>query len=188
MAGGKSRKRRHLRPRRGSERHDLVGEDADPLARSHGFLHHVLDGGLVHQREHLLGLGLGGREEAGPEPRGRKHGLPHAHPPPPARSWTTWKIFFGSRIPPALNASRILRLSSFSISTRCAGSTLTWSRRITSASPKRTIPWAWGGSRARPDSSAQLRPTPSSVPRALRTSSSPAPPLAPPPPGPPRVG
>src|SRR3989304_504415 len=33
MAGGKSRKRRHLRPRRGSGRHDLVGEDADPLAR-----------------------------------------------------------------------------------------------------------------------------------------------------------
>src|SRR3990170_8700818 len=148
MTGGKSRKRRHLRPRRGSGRHDLVGEDADlldlgldPVARSHGFLHHVLDGGLVHQREHLFGLGLGGREEAGPEPRGGKHGLLDGHAVPPARSWTTWKIFFGSRIPPALNSSRILRLSSFSISNRWAGSTLTWSRRMTSASPKRTIPW-----------------------------------------------
>ena len=49
-----------------------AGDDenvADPGAD--GLLHHVLDGRLVDDRDHLLRLALGRREEPGPEPRRR---------------------------------------------------------------------------------------------------------------------
>jgi hypothetical protein len=46
-------------------------------AARHRFFHHVLDGGLVHQRQHLLGLSLGSREEARPQAGGRDHRLAH---------------------------------------------------------------------------------------------------------------
>ena len=55
-----------------------AGDEDDLLeARGHRFLHHVLDGGLVHERQHLLGLRLGGGEEARTQPRRGKHGLAH---------------------------------------------------------------------------------------------------------------
>jgi hypothetical protein len=40
-------------------------------------LHHVLDGGLVDDGEHLLGRGLGRRQEAGAEAGSGDHGLAH---------------------------------------------------------------------------------------------------------------
>ena len=40
-----------------------------------GLLDHVLDGRLVDERQHLLGLGLGGGQEPGAEAGGRDHGF-----------------------------------------------------------------------------------------------------------------
>jgi hypothetical protein len=45
----------------------------------HRLFHHVLNGGLVHDREHLLGLGLGRGEEPGSEPGRGDDGLLHLH-------------------------------------------------------------------------------------------------------------
>ena len=44
--------------------------DEDDLVEAGGdrLLHHVLDGGLVHEGQHLLGLGLGGGQKARTEP------------------------------------------------------------------------------------------------------------------------
>ena len=54
----------------------LAGDDDDGgEAGGHRLLDHVLDDGLVHQGQHLLGLRLGGGEEAGAEARGGEHGL-----------------------------------------------------------------------------------------------------------------
>ena len=54
----------------------LAGHDDDGgEARGHRLLDHVLDDGLVHERQHLLGLRLRGGEEAGAEAGGRKHRL-----------------------------------------------------------------------------------------------------------------
>ncbi len=57
----------------------VAARDEDDLveARGDGFLHHVLDGGLVDEGQHLLGLSLGGGQEAGAQPRGREDGLAH---------------------------------------------------------------------------------------------------------------
>jgi hypothetical protein len=53
-----------------------AGDDQDVVdAGGHGFLDHVLDGRLVHDGQHLLGLRLRGRQEAGAEASGRDHGL-----------------------------------------------------------------------------------------------------------------
>ena len=52
---------------------DLLEPGGDRL------LHYVLNGGLVHERQHLLGLGLRGGQEPGAEPRGREDGLAHCH-------------------------------------------------------------------------------------------------------------
>src|SRR5713101_7028729 len=54
--------------------HQNVGE---PTANR--FLDHVLDGRLVDEREHLLGHGLGGREESGSQPGGRYDGFAKGH-------------------------------------------------------------------------------------------------------------
>ena len=55
-------------------------DDDDVLdAGSNGLFDDILDHGFVHQGEHLLGLGLGGREESGPQSRGGKDGLPDVH-------------------------------------------------------------------------------------------------------------
>jgi len=40
-----------------------------------GLLHAVLNEGLVHQREHFLGLRFGGGQKAGAEPGGREYGF-----------------------------------------------------------------------------------------------------------------
>ena len=48
---------------------DHVGD-----ACGHGLLDRVLDQGLVHHRQHLLGHGLGGRQEAGAETGDGEHG------------------------------------------------------------------------------------------------------------------
>jgi hypothetical protein len=57
-----------------------AGDDQDVLDPGpDGLLDHVLDGGLVDQGQHLLGLRLGRREEAGPEPGRRNHGLAYLH-------------------------------------------------------------------------------------------------------------
>ncbi len=44
-----------------------------------GFFDRVLDDRLVHQRQHLLGLRLGGGQEAGPPASSREDGLSNAH-------------------------------------------------------------------------------------------------------------
>lgn len=54
--------------------HQYVGE-----AGRRGLFHHVLDRGLVDDREHLLGRGLGGRQEAGPQAGRRHYGLGDRH-------------------------------------------------------------------------------------------------------------
>jgi hypothetical protein len=55
-----------------------TGDDEDVGdAGADRFLHHVLDGGFVDDRHHLLRLALGGREESRPQPGGRDHCLPH---------------------------------------------------------------------------------------------------------------
>ena len=45
------------------------------MPAAHRLLDHVLDGRLVDDRQHLLGLGLGGRQEAGAEAGGGDDGL-----------------------------------------------------------------------------------------------------------------
>src|SRR5829696_4500398 len=57
-----------------------AGDDQDVLDPGpHRLLDHVLDRGLVHQRQHLLGLRLGRREEAGPQPGRWDHGFAYLH-------------------------------------------------------------------------------------------------------------
>src|SRR6185503_7684876 len=56
------------------------GDEDDLLEPGgHRLLHHVLDGGLVHERQHLLRLRLGRGQEAGTETGGGKHGFPDLH-------------------------------------------------------------------------------------------------------------
>jgi hypothetical protein len=55
------------------DQHDLLEPGGYRL------LHHVLDGGLVHQRQHLLGLRLGGGQEARAQAGGGENGF--------VRSW-----------------------------------------------------------------------------------------------------
>ena len=53
-----------------------AGHDDDVLnARVHRLLHPVLDDGLVHDRQHLLGLRLGGGKESRAQPRGGENGF-----------------------------------------------------------------------------------------------------------------
>ncbi len=42
-----------------------------------GLLHHVLNHRLIHQRQHFLGLGLGGRQKACAEAGHGEHGAAH---------------------------------------------------------------------------------------------------------------
>ncbi len=57
-----------------------AGDDDDLLdPGGHGLFDRVLDDRLVHQRQHLLGLCLGGGQEAGPPARGREHCFANAH-------------------------------------------------------------------------------------------------------------
>ncbi len=57
-----------------------AGDDDDLLdARRDRLLDGVLDDRLVDQRQHLLGLRLGGRQEAGPPAGGREDGFADAH-------------------------------------------------------------------------------------------------------------
>jgi hypothetical protein len=55
----------------------VAAGDEDHLAHAGrvGLLHRVLDQRLVDHRQHLLGLRLGGRQEAGAEAGDRKDGL-----------------------------------------------------------------------------------------------------------------
>ncbi len=56
------------------------GDDDDLLdARGNGLFHRVLDDRLVHQRQHLFGLRLGGGQEAGAPARSGENGLSNAH-------------------------------------------------------------------------------------------------------------
>ena len=58
------------------------GDDQDVRdARAHGLLDHVLDGRLVDDRQHLLGLRLGGGQEPRAEPGGRDDRLADLHGP-----------------------------------------------------------------------------------------------------------
>ena len=54
--------------------HEDVGD-----ATVHAFLHHVLDGGGVHNGQHFLGLRLGGGQEAGAESGGWNDGFGDGH-------------------------------------------------------------------------------------------------------------
>ena len=56
-----------------------TGDDEDVVdAGPHGLLDDVLDRRLVDHRQHLLGLRLGGGQEAGAQPGGRDDGLAHS--------------------------------------------------------------------------------------------------------------
>ena len=56
------------------------GDDDDLLyATGHGLFHHVLDDGLVYQGEHLFGLRLGGRQQAGAQAGGGKDCFAYFH-------------------------------------------------------------------------------------------------------------
>ena len=60
------------------------GDDEDVgEAGAHGFLDHELDRGRVDERQHLLGHGLGRRQEPGAEPGCRDDRLPDLHVRPP---------------------------------------------------------------------------------------------------------
>src|SRR5262249_11743908 len=149
----------------------VAAGDEDDLGQpgGHRLLHHVLDGGLVDEGEHLLGLGLGRGEEASAEPGGREHGPFHVgHCPVRCRRYTTrW----GNDIPSRAKASLMRRRSSVSAAKRRAGSTLTMRRRPRSPpSLKLTMPWTSGASRASPLSRAHSAPTDSRTARARRTS------------------
>ena len=53
-----------------------AGDQQDVVdARGQRLLHAVLDDGLVHQRQHLFGLRLGGRQKPGAKSCGRKNGF-----------------------------------------------------------------------------------------------------------------
>ena len=57
-----------------------VGDDEDLLhACGHSLLHDVLDHGLVHQGQHLLGNALGVGQKTGPQSRRGNDGFPNAH-------------------------------------------------------------------------------------------------------------
>ena len=43
--------------------HDLISAGSQTL------FHHILDGRTIHHQQHFFGLGLGGRQKAGTEPR-----------------------------------------------------------------------------------------------------------------------
>ncbi len=56
------------------------GDEDDVVdARRHRLLDAVLDDRLVDERQHLLGLRLGGGQEPGAETGGGKHGFANAH-------------------------------------------------------------------------------------------------------------
>jgi hypothetical protein len=59
----------------------VAAGDQDGLLEpgGHRLLDHVLDDGLVHQRQHFLGLRFGGGQEAGAESGGGEDGLAHFH-------------------------------------------------------------------------------------------------------------
>jgi hypothetical protein len=57
-----------------------AGDDEDLIAAGgHGFFDAVLDDGLIDQREHFLGLGFGGGQEAGAEAGGGEYGFADFH-------------------------------------------------------------------------------------------------------------
>ena len=57
-----------------------AGDDEDLIAaRGHGLFDAVLNDGLVDQREHFLGLGFGGGQEAGAEAGGGENGFADFH-------------------------------------------------------------------------------------------------------------
>lgn len=56
------------------------GDEQDIVhARCYRLLNHVLNGGFIDNREHLLGRGLGSRQEPGTQSGGWHHGLAHLH-------------------------------------------------------------------------------------------------------------
>ena len=58
----------------------VTGDDDDVGAASlNGFLDAVLDERLIDERQHLLGHGLGGGEEARAQASGGKHGFANFH-------------------------------------------------------------------------------------------------------------
>ena len=57
-----------------------VGDDEDLLnARRDRFFYDVLEDGLVHQRQHLLGNALGVRQQSRPETGRRDYSFPYFH-------------------------------------------------------------------------------------------------------------
>ncbi len=55
-------------------------DDDDLLnTRGHGLLDHVLNDGLIYQRQHLFGLRLGGGQESRSQPGGGENGLADLH-------------------------------------------------------------------------------------------------------------
>ena len=69
--------KRFMRPRKPRLPSEGLSDGPGPvvIAGGTGFLDGVLDQGLVDDREHLLGHGLGGRQEAGAESCDGKYGL-----------------------------------------------------------------------------------------------------------------
>ena len=56
-------------------------------ARPHRLLHNVVDGGAVHNGEHLLGDRFGGGEDTGAQPGGGNHSFCHIHSKKPSLFW-----------------------------------------------------------------------------------------------------
>src|SRR5581483_3711718 len=130
--------------------------DADPVEPGgDGLLDDVLDHRLVDQGQHLLRLGLGGRQEAGAEAGGREDGGAHTHAAdsfrgpgsgPAGAATRTSSIGRGPRISWAANVSMMRRRASSSSGNRSRARTRAWSRSTASDSRSRSTPSAIGGS------------------------------------------
>ena len=152
----------------------VAAGDEDDLVepRGHRLLHHVLDGGLVDERQHLLRLGLGGGQEARPEPGRGEHGLAHAALMS-ARLWFEVHTAAAARPAPALAIERLLDAPAQLDLRVDAGGRRHLDRERAARGPSRRSGRSPGPGAARargPSPAAHSRPARSRVSSARRTS------------------